>query len=322
MGAHRGTRLTGRRRAAILLGLAIVGVVLVPLGARDAPTPASGPGAFGSRRSVLAVPAPAWLNDDDGDPVGARAVLLSFATTGESLGRWWVTVWLPGTDRVEVVDRNPPSWPPRPDRLRSDRLAWQVAHDLLDDATAPEPCGDPAAWNSGEIHGPSAELVVVLALLDRSLPGALAGDLDVAGTGDVDALGGVHGVSGIDAKYLAARLAGADVFFAPRNPVVDGRPEDDPVRPRTWWRLDAERRVVFHAWSGLLDRDRQGPRVVVVRDVREALAYLCGRVGGPACDAWHDRPVGDLGPRLVSGPRPTIVPRSVFEEEHGTPPGW
>jgi len=65
------------------------------------------------------------------------------------------------------------------------------------------------------IGGPSAGMVFALGVLDVLTPGSLTGGEDVAGTGTIDASGGVGTIGGIAQKMAGARAAGASLFLAP-----------------------------------------------------------------------------------------------------------
>lgn len=67
----------------------------------------------------------------------------------------------------------------------------------------------------GDVGGPSAGLMFSLALVDKLTPGPLTGGRFVAGTGTVDAEGGVGPISGIRFKMLKAQEVGAQVFLVP-----------------------------------------------------------------------------------------------------------
>jgi Lon-like protease len=67
----------------------------------------------------------------------------------------------------------------------------------------------------GEIGGPSAGQVFALGIIDKLTPGALVGDLAVAGTGTINPEGEVGAIGGITQKLYGAERAGARVFLAP-----------------------------------------------------------------------------------------------------------
>ena len=56
-----------------------------------------------------------------------------------------------------------------------------------------------------------------MAIIDRLTEGSLAGDVHVAGTGEITADGEVKPIGGIAQKMVAAKNAGATVFLAPAD---------------------------------------------------------------------------------------------------------
>lgn len=67
------------------------------------------------------------------------------------------------------------------------------------------------------VGGPSAGMMFALAIIDRLTEGSLAGDVHVAGTGEITADGEVKPIGGIAQKMVAAKNAGATVFLAPAD---------------------------------------------------------------------------------------------------------
>lgn len=65
------------------------------------------------------------------------------------------------------------------------------------------------------IGGPSAGMMMALAVYDTLTPGTLTGGKDIAGTGTVAANGDVGPIGGIQQKLAAASNAGVDLFLAP-----------------------------------------------------------------------------------------------------------
>ena len=65
-------------------------------------------------------------------------------------------------------------------------------------------------------EGPSAGLMLALAVVDAAMPGELGGSHRIAGSGQIAPDGRVEAVSAIELKVLAAERDGADVFLAPR----------------------------------------------------------------------------------------------------------
>ena len=74
----------------------------------------------------------------------------------------------------------------------------------------------PVDVTSGRIGGPSAGLMIALAVYDQSDPAVdLAAGRRIAGTGTLTSQGAVGRVGGIDLKALAAHARGAEVFLVP-----------------------------------------------------------------------------------------------------------
>jgi PDZ domain-containing protein len=67
------------------------------------------------------------------------------------------------------------------------------------------------------IGGPSAGLMMSLAIFDTLTPGSMTDGFDVAGTGTITPAGKVGPIGGIQQKIAAARDAGADLFFVPAD---------------------------------------------------------------------------------------------------------
>ena len=67
------------------------------------------------------------------------------------------------------------------------------------------------------IGGPSAGLMMSMAVYDTLTPGSMTGGADVAGTGTITPAGKVGPIGGIQQKIAAARDAGASLFFVPAD---------------------------------------------------------------------------------------------------------
>jgi PDZ domain-containing protein len=70
---------------------------------------------------------------------------------------------------------------------------------------------------SDNIGGPSAGLMMSLAIFDTLTPGSMTGGEEVAGTGTITPSGEVGPIGGIQQKIAAARDAGAQLFFVPAD---------------------------------------------------------------------------------------------------------
>ncbi|MDY6809806.1 MAG: PDZ domain-containing protein [Actinomycetota bacterium] len=83
---------------------------------------------------------------------------------------------------------------------------------------------DPAlkiSYNVGDIGGPSAGMMLTLAVIDRLSPGELTHGDFIAGTGTITEDGVVGPIGGITHKTRAARDAGATVFLVPERNCVE-----------------------------------------------------------------------------------------------------
>lgn len=67
------------------------------------------------------------------------------------------------------------------------------------------------------IGGPSAGLMMSLAIFDTLTPGSMTDGADIAGTGTITPSGEVGPIGGIQQKIAAARDAGAELFFVPAD---------------------------------------------------------------------------------------------------------
>jgi PDZ domain-containing protein len=67
------------------------------------------------------------------------------------------------------------------------------------------------------IGGPSAGLMMSLAIYDTLTPGSLTDGADIAGTGTITPSGKVGPIGGIQQKIAAARDAGAELFLVPAD---------------------------------------------------------------------------------------------------------
>jgi Lon-like protease len=77
--------------------------------------------------------------------------------------------------------------------------------------------------NVPDVGGPSAGLMLALAIVDKLSPGELNGGQFVAGTGEINSDGEVGPIGGIPFKMAAARDAGATVFLVPEDNCLEAR---------------------------------------------------------------------------------------------------
>ena len=115
---------------------------------------------------------------------------------------------------------------------------------------------------SGSVGGPSAGLMIALAVYDKVLDDVdLAAGRVVAGTGTLDQEGRVGPIGGIALKVLAADRIGADVFLAPAsNASAAARavPSASPMRVVPVDTFDAARDALVES-AGEVPRDDAAP---------------------------------------------------------------
>jgi hypothetical protein len=241
------------------------------------------------------VPAPFFWDGQANRRAGAQASRIELDDPGraEDTSAWYHLAYVTPGDRLQVYDHTPPTTHGPHSRIaRSQNLAWQVATDLLAGGRSTVRPGEMPGWarvRTGVADGSSGGLIFTLADLDLLTPGRLAGDLRVAGTGAIGSDGTVMAVRLVDAKLAAARVARADVFFAPEIPTGAGtvtmaRPGRGPITAGQTighW-LD----TAGYERAGRIAATRpNGTALVPVVDVRQALAWLCGRTGrATTCD--------------------------------------
>jgi len=72
-----------------------------------------------------------------------------------------------------------------------------------------------------DIGGPSAGMMFALGIIDKLTADNLTDGKFIAGTGEIDATGGVQPIGGIQQKMAGARNAGATIFLAPAGNCPD-----------------------------------------------------------------------------------------------------
>jgi PDZ domain-containing protein len=87
-----------------------------------------------------------------------------------------------------------------------------------------------ARFKTGQIAGPSAGLMMSLALYDRLTPEDLTMGRAIAGTGTIECDGEVGAIGGITQKVAAAENEGAEIFIAPQDNASQARAVADEIR--------------------------------------------------------------------------------------------
>ena len=246
---------------------------------------------------VAATPA---LFAAEGGNVGGMATRVELDEPGlnSGLSSWYRLAYVEGGARLQVFEHYfETAAIPQSDIVESQYAAWRFATEVIDGAHQPLPAG--ARIRTGQDYGSSAGLMFTLTYLDVLSPGALVGGLRVSGTGGIGADGRVLPVSHVEAKVAAALLTQPDVVFSPRASKLIGsafavpqsRPYSAGESVTEWLHLDAYRAAGNDAANHV-----GVTAFVVVHDVRQALAWLCGRTG--------DREVCDVAQHAASLPIP------------------
>lgn len=99
----------------------------------------------------------------------------------------------------------------------------------MDDVNYEFEPGVSVRFDTGEIAGPSAGLMMSLALYDQLTPEDLTDGRRIAGTGTIQCDGGVGPIGGIQQKVAGAEQEGAEVFLAPEGNAADAREVADDI---------------------------------------------------------------------------------------------
>ena len=184
--------------------------------------------------------------------------------------------------------------------MRIETIAWRLANEVVEPENRSTASDHLPLWahvRTGNADGPSAGLMMALAYIDLLTPGALVGDLRVAGTGGIRPDGLAFPVKGIDVKIATAMLTRPDVIFVTKPPtsvenvtIVESQKERIPTDGYT---VGEWLNVAGYEQAGRVAAGHPGTaRVVVVHDLRQALAWLCGRTDGASVCALALRSEG------------------------------
>jgi hypothetical protein len=262
--------------------------------------PAEAASTAGTRiRPAVDVPSPGFWDTEDAVVRGGQAARIELDDDELYAGTstWYRLAYLNGGTRMQVFEHSPVATVgPESDMMRIETIAWRLANDVVkpeNRSTASEHLPLWAHVRTGNTDGPSAGLMMALAYIDLLTPGALVGDMRVAGTGGIRPDGLAFPVKGIDVKVATAMLTRPDVVFVTRPPtsienvtIVQSRTERIPVDGYT---VGEWLNVFGYEQAG---RDAAGhpgtAPVVVVHDLRQALTWLCGRTDGESvCAVAH-----------------------------------
>lgn len=84
-------------------------------------------------------------------------------------------------------------------------------------------------FKTGQIAGPSAGLMLSLALYDLLTPEDLTAGHEIAGTGTLECDGGIGPIGGIQQKVAGAKARGAEIFLAPLANAEEARAVADGI---------------------------------------------------------------------------------------------
>lgn len=249
---------------------------------------------------AIDVPAPQFPDTDTGARRGGQAarIELDDADFDATMSAWYRLAYVDGGTRLQVFEHSEATTRgPQSDTVQSEALAWRLANEALGRHSASTTSDQLPPWahiRTGNQTGSSAGLMFTLAYIDLLTPGLLAGTLRIAGTGGVGPDGVVIPASGIDAKVAAAMLARPDVVFTTSAPDLIGHVT---IVESEHTRLPTAGRTVA-AWLNVSGYEQAGrvaashpeaTAVVVVHDLRQALAWLCGRTNNTTTCSAADR---------------------------------
>ncbi|MGT2667413.1 SepM family pheromone-processing serine protease [Streptococcus rifensis] len=119
------------------------------------------------------------------------------------------------------------------------------------------------AFSTAGIGGPSAGLMFTLSIYTQVADPDLRSGRHIAGSGTIEKEGTVGDIGGIDKKVVSAANSGAEIFFAPDNPVDEEILKTDPSAKNNYQTaLEAAKKI---------DTDMV---IVPVKTVQDAIDYL------------------------------------------------
>jgi hypothetical protein len=233
------------------------------------------------------VAAPFLWDRQQNERVGGRAYRfeLDDPSRGPDMSAWYYLSYIVGGDRLQAYEHNAPTTQgPESAIAKSQNIAWHVATTLLGQTSGVARPGEIPDWarpRTDNVNGSSAGLLYALADLDLLTPGRLAGELRVAATGAILGDGVITAVRHVDAKLAAARLTHPDVFFTPHIP-----PNSSAATTVIYHQGQRTADRTIGDWLNTTGYEHAGRiaathpdtlALVAVHDIRQALAWLCGR---------------------------------------------
>ncbi len=248
---------------------------------------------------VVDVPAPRLMGEQYDIRVGGDAVRIELDDPGRSdaMSAWYRLASVDGGTRLRVFEHYATTTRgPESDIVLSENAAWRFANQAVGADSSYAASDELPGWarfRTGDDTGPSAGLMFALAYIDALTPGALVGNLRVAGTGGIGVDGVVIPVSNVEIKVAVAMLTQPDVIFTPtpsgwveHTTIVESEHTRDPDVGFT---VGEWLNVSGYQQAGRDSAHHRGTvAFVVVHDVRQALAWLCGRTASTTtCTAAH-----------------------------------
>ena len=121
----------------------------------------------------------------------------------------------------------------------------------------------PIEFSTAGIGGPSAGLMFSLAIYTQIADPTLRDGRNIAGTGSIDREGKVGDIGGIDKKVVSAAKNGAEIFFAPNNPVTKEAKKANPKAKTNYeTALEAAKKI------------KTNMKIVPVKTLQDAIDYL------------------------------------------------
>jgi hypothetical protein len=238
---------------------------------------------------------------------GGRAARIELADESST---WYRLAYIDGGDRLQVFEHYAATTGgPGSDMERSQEIAWRLAN-AVTGTSASDRLPDWARVRTGNDTGLSAGLMFTLGFIDMLTPGPLVGDLRVAGSGGIGPDGVVSPAFGLEVKVAAAMLTRPDVVFTTSAPtsidhvtIVESqhtRLIEDGYTVGEWLNVSG------YEQAGRIAAGHPGTTsVVVVHDLRQALAWLCGRTNKTttcaAADKAADIPIGTPSTTSTTG---------------------
>ena len=253
---------------------------------------------------VIDIPTPQAWGTDDVTQRGGRAALIEL---DDQSSTWYRLAYIDGGARLQVFEQYAASTlGAGSDMEVSQTMAFGLANAAAgtnEGSATTDGLPEWARVPTGNDKGFSAGLMFTLAYVDALTAGPLVGDLRVAGTGGIGPDGIVTPAFGLEVKVAAAMLTSPDVIFTTDAPAsIDHVTivESEHTRlPDAGHTVAEWLNVTGYEKAGQFAASHPGTTaVVVVHDLRQALAWLCGRTGSPAVCAAADRaanvPIGTL----------------------------